>query len=54
MKNFIDEGIKAGVSTREKSGFSKEKGLLVVQDDFQLNVIDIVGDPSARKRLSKT
>ena len=48
MKNFIDEGIKMGVSTRGLGSLKENtKGLLVVQDDFQLNAIDIVGDPSA-------
>ena len=48
-KNFIDEGVKLGVSTR---GFGSLKaanraGIQEVADDFHLATVDIVADPSA-------
>jgi len=48
-KNFIDEGVKLGVSTR---GFgtlkaANGKGIQEVADDFHLATVDIVADPSA-------
>ena len=47
-KNFVDEGVKLGVSTR---GFGSLKspvgGIQEVADDFHLATVDIVADPSA-------
>ena len=48
-KNFIDEGVKLGVSTRG-FGTLKEadsKGIQEVCPDFHLATVDIVADPSA-------
>ena len=50
VKNFMDEGISIGVSTRGLGSLKERNdGLKEVQDDFQLNAIDIVTDPSAPK-----
>lgn len=47
-KKFVDEGVKLGVSSRGLGSLREERdGIKVVQDDFQLNAIDIVADPSA-------
>lgn len=49
-KNFIDEGVKLGVSSRGLGSLSKSRkpGLMEVGDDFHLATpADIVADPSA-------
>lgn len=47
-KNLVDEGVKLGVSSRGLGSLKEEQdGVKIVQDDFQLNAIDIVADPSA-------
>ena len=47
-KNLIKEGVKLGVSTRGLGSLKESSdGLKEVQNDFQLNAIDIVADPSA-------
>ena len=49
-KNLIKEGVKLGVSSRGLGSLKEASdGLKEVQDDFQLNAIDIVADPSAPK-----
>lgn len=47
VKNFIDEGITVGVSTRGLGSVKPTKdGIMEVQDDFHLATVDIVTDPS--------
>jgi hypothetical protein len=47
-KNLIDEGIKLGVSSRGLGSLKViDNGLNEVQEDFLLNTVDIVADPSA-------
>jgi len=46
-KNFIDEGVKLGVSSRGMGSLKSENGINVVQPDFHLATVDIVADPSA-------
>jgi hypothetical protein len=47
-KNLVDEGVKLGVSSRGLGSLKEiQDGLKQVQEDFQLNAIDIVADPSA-------
>lgn len=46
-KNLIDEGIKLGVSTRGLGSLEESRdGYKRVKDDFMINAIDIVSDPS--------
>lgn len=45
-KNFIDEGIGLGVSTRGLGSVRQRNGVNEVQEDFRLGTIDIVHDPS--------
>lgn len=45
-KGLIDEGVSFGVSTRGMGSVSEMKDIKIVQDDFVLNTIDIVSDPS--------
>lgn len=45
-KGLIDEGVSFGVSTRGMGSISEKEGTKVVQDDFVLNTIDLVSDPS--------
>lgn len=48
VKNFIDEGVKLGVSSRGLGSVKALRdGISEVQNDFQLATIDIVADPSA-------
>lgn len=47
-KNLIDEGVTLGVSSRGLGSLKEVgTGLKEVQDDFSLQAIDIVADPSA-------
>jgi len=47
-KNFIEEGVKLGVSSRGLGSLSPGKdGVNIVQPDFHLATVDIVADPSA-------
>ena len=46
VKNLMDEGVKLGVSTRGLGSIVEKKGYNEVQDDFVINAIDIVSDPS--------
>lgn len=45
-KGLIDEGVSFGVSTRGMGSISEREGTKIVQDDFVLNTIDLVSDPS--------
>lgn len=48
VKNFIEEGIQVGMSSRGLgSVVERSNGLNEVQDDFYLMAVDIVSDPSA-------
>jgi hypothetical protein len=48
VKNFIDEGVKLGVSSRGLGSVKALRdGISEVQNDFQLATVDIVADPSA-------
>lgn len=48
VKNFIDEGIKLGVSTRGLGSVKVGKdGIQEVQTDYHMATIDVVADPSA-------
>ena len=47
-RNFIDEGVRLGVSSRGLGSLKETRdGIMEVQDDFHLATIDIVADPSA-------
>lgn len=46
-KGLIDEGVQLGVSTRGLGSLVERNGVKVVQDDYIMTAIDIVGDPSA-------
>lgn len=47
-KSLVNEGVKLGVSSRGLGSLKEDgNGVKTVQDDFQLNAIDIVADPSA-------
>lgn len=45
-KGLIDEGVSFGVSTRGMGSVTEASGVKIVQDDFVLNTIDLVSDPS--------
>lgn len=47
VKNFIDEGVKLGVSTRGLGSVKQtNEGIMEVGNDFYLSTVDIVTDPS--------
>ena len=47
-KNFIEEGVRLGVSSRGLGSLKETtNGVMEVQDDFHLATVDIVADPSA-------
>jgi hypothetical protein len=45
-KGLIDEGVKFGVSTRGLGSIIESKDAKIVGDDFVMNTIDLVSDPS--------
>jgi len=48
VKNFIDEGISLGVSSRGLGSCKRnDNGYDEIQEDFWLSTVDIVADPSA-------
>ena len=47
VKGLLDGGVTFGVSTRGMGSLSQRNGAMVVNDDYILNAIDIVQDPSA-------
>jgi len=47
VKGLLDGGVKLGVSTRGMGSLEQRNGAMVVKDDFILNTVDIVQDPSA-------
>lgn len=46
-QNFIEEGVRLGVSSRGLGSIKEVNGVNEVQDDFHLATVDIVADPSA-------
>lgn len=47
VKGLLDGGVRLGVSTRGMGSLVREGNRTLVKDDFILNTIDIVQDPSA-------
>ena len=47
VKGLLDGGVTIGVSTRGMGSLSQRNGAMVVNDDYILNAVDIVQDPSA-------
>ena len=47
VKGLLDGGVKLGVSTRGMGSLVRGNDAMVVKDDFILNAVDIVQDPSA-------
>jgi len=47
VKGLLDGGVKLGVSTRGMGSLEQGDNAMVVKDDFMLNAVDIVQDPSA-------
>lgn len=45
-QNFIEEGVRLGVSSRGLGSLKERNGINEVQDDFHLATVDIVADPS--------
>ncbi len=47
VKGLLDGGVKLGVSTRGMGSLHRGQDAMIVKDDFLLNAVDIVQDPSA-------
>lgn len=47
VKGLLDGGVQLGVSTRGMGSLEQRNGVSYVKDDFLLNTVDIVQDPSA-------
>jgi len=47
VKGLLEGGVQLGVSTRGMGSLESRNGVNYVRDDFMLNTIDIVQDPSA-------
>ena len=47
VKGLLDGGVRIGVSTRGMGSLENRNGVNFVKDDFVLNTVDIVQDPSA-------
>jgi len=47
VKGLLDGGVRLGVSTRGMGSLESRNGAMVVKDDYILNTVDIVQDPSA-------
>jgi len=47
VKGLLDGGVQLGVSTRGMGSLEERNGIMYVKDDFMLNTVDIVQDPSA-------
>ena len=47
VKGLLDGGVKLGVSTRGMGSLQRGDNAMIVKDDFMLNAVDIVQDPSA-------
>ena len=47
VKGLLEGGVQLGVSTRGMGSLQNRNGVMYVKEDFLLNAIDIVQDPSA-------
>lgn len=47
VKGLLEGGVQLGVSTRGMGSLEKRGNAMYVKDDFMLNTVDIVQDPSA-------
>ncbi len=47
VKGLLEGGVQLGVSTRGMGSLEQRNGSMYVKDDFMLNTVDIVQDPSA-------
>ena len=47
VKGLLEGGVQLGVSTRGMGSLEQKNGVSYVRDDFMLNTVDIVQDPSA-------
>ena len=47
VRGLLDGGINLGVSTRGMGSLQRGNNAMIVKDDFLLNAVDIVQDPSA-------
>lgn len=47
VEGLLEGGVGLGVSTRGMGSLMQQNGAMIVKDDFLLNAVDIVQDPSA-------
>ena len=53
VQGLLEGGVQLGVSTRGMGSLMQQNGAMVVKNDFLLNAIDIVQDPSAPSAFVK-
>jgi hypothetical protein len=53
VKGLLDGGVTLGVSTRGVGSLKPQNGYQLVQPDFKLSAVDVVGDPSAPEAFVK-
>ncbi len=46
LKNLVEQNVPLGISSRGMGSIREEKGITMVEDDFQLICFDMVSDPS--------
>ena len=46
LKNLVEQNVPLGISSRGMGSLREEKGITMVEDDFQLICFDMVSDPS--------
>jgi hypothetical protein len=51
VKGLLEGGVQLGVSTRGMGSLEQRNGVMYVREDFILNTVDIVQDPSAPVHL---
>ena len=49
VAGLLEGGVQLGVSTRGMGSLEEKNGTMYVKDDFMLNTVDIVQDPSSSK-----
>jgi len=47
VRGLVEGGVQLGVSSRGVGSLKEENGVNVVQNDFKMFTVDVVGDPSA-------
>lgn len=49
VRNLLDDGVQLGVSSRGLGTITERSGVSMVNEDYYMNCIDVVSDPSAHE-----